>query len=333
MKLYSNKIWGFLALLLLSGCGGSSKKESDKQPTAAAQKEVVVPQFNADSAYQYVAEQVAFGPRVPNTEAHRATAAYLQQELQRHGATVQVQEANLRAYDNTTLQSYNIIGSFSPENKSRVLLFAHWDSRPYADHDPNPANHRTPIDGANDGASGVGVLLEIARQIGEKQPETGVDIIFFDSEDYGMPDFYEGEDPNSLSWALGSQYWARRPHKPGYRARYGILLDMVGGKDALFVHEGYSKHYASWLVDEVWSTADKLGYGRYFVQQEGGYITDDHLYVNQMGIPSIDIIQYDPTTASGFYPYWHTLGDTLDKIDRETLKAVGQTVLTVIYNE
>ena len=293
---------------------------------------VDVPVFNADSAYSYMQKQVDFGYRIPNTPEHLATASYLASELNRHGAEVQVQDADVVAFDGTVLHAKNIIGIFSPEKTDRILLFAHWDSRPFADNDPDEANHRKPVLGANDGASGVGALLEIARQIGMKSPQVGVDIIFFDAEDYGQPYFStHSEVPDS--WALGTQYWVRRPHRPGYRARFGILLDMVGGENAVFAREKASLQYAPGIVDKVWKKAQSLGYGKYFSDNEGGYIIDDHVYVNKMGIPSIDIIQYDASSDSGFNPQWHTVHDTMDHIDKETLKAVGQTVLAVIYNE
>ena len=322
-----------LFLGLSSAMGSCSGRYRETVPeNAGREKTVDVPVFNADSAYVYVQRQVDFGCRVPNTPAHEAAASFLEKELTRHGAEVLVQSARITAYDGTVLNAKIIICSFSPEKTKRVLLFAHWDSRPYADNDADEANHRKPILGANDGASGVGVLLEIARLLGARLPDTGVDIIFFDAEDYGQPYFSSASDSGN-SWALGTQYWVSHPHKPGYRARYGILLDMVGGRDAVFAREGYSRHYAKAVGDKVWAAARKLGYGNRFADVQGGYVTDDHVYVNQMGIPSIDIIQYDPRTESGFCPQWHTLDDTMEHIDKETLKAVGQTVLEIIYNE
>ena len=287
--------------------------------------------FNADSAYAYVANQVAFGPRVPNSAAHKACGDYLASELKRFGAKVYQQEAILTAYDGTKLEARNIIGSFDPENSKRVLLFAHWDSRPYSDHDPDPSKHRTPLDGADDGGSGVGALLEIARQIGQKAPGIGIDIIFFDAEDYGTPEFVTDYTPDS--WCLGTQFWAKNPHVPNYTAGYGILLDMVGGKNATFFKEQQSLRAAAPIVEMVWSAARDLGYGKYFINAAGGAITDDHQYViSGRNIPSIDIINYDPESKTGFASYWHTQKDNMENIDRETLKAAGQTVLEVIYN-
>ena len=321
---------GFLILIIgLVACSAKSGKSSETND--AGRDSVEVPVFDADSAYAYVERQVAFGYRVPNTPAHRVTADYLAAELARHGATVEVQEGTVTAYDGSELAIRNIIGSFSPEKKNRILLFAHWDTRPYADNDADRSKHRQPIAGADDGASGVGVLLEIARQLGQKLPDAGVDIAFFDAEDYGTPYWSDSNDEDS--WALGTQYWTRRPHKPGYRARFGILLDMVGGSGARFCREMFSEYYASGIVKQVWETARRLGYGNYFVDEKGGYVTDDHVYVNRYGIPSIDIIAYSRETVTGFPPYWHTVDDTMKNIDRATLKAVGQTVLTVIYEE
>lgn len=328
----------FLSILFLvcslMACNQTKNQTPDPQPEVRVEK-TAAPGFNADSAYRYVAEQVAFGPRVPNTAGHKACGDYLASELKRHGAQVYEQEALLTAYDNTGLQSRNIIGSFDPDNTKRILLFAHWDTRPYSDHDPDPAKHRTPLDGADDGASGVGALLEIARQLGQKSPGVGVDIIFFDAEDYGVPEFARSQYRDTdNSWCLGSQFWAKNPHVPGYKADFGILLDMVGTKNAVFYKEFTSMRYAARYVDEVWKTARDLGYGKYFINAEGGGVTDDHEFVIKgRNIPCLDIINYDPQSEKGFGDHWHTQKDNLDNISRETLKAVGQTVLEVVYNQ
>ena len=324
-----------LPLVMAVACGNKSAEASAEASSVEAKKKEAraVPAFNADSAYSYVAAQLALGSRVPGTPTHAATAEWLASELRRHGAEVIVQEANVTAFDGTVLPARNIIGQFNPDSKERILLLAHWDARPFADHDPDPANRRTPVPAANDGASGVGVLLEIARLLGQNDPGKGVDILLVDAEDYGTPE-WAASNGDDNTWALGTQYWARRPHRPAYRPRYAILLDMVGAKNATFLKEGFSNHYAPSLVDKVWSRARELGYGSYFLNENGGYINDDHLYVNQIArIPSIDIIHLDPASDTGFYPYWHTLGDTLDKIDPATLQAVGHTVTDVIYND
>ena len=320
-----------LFLILVSIFSFLACKQTPQQSKAET-RQIAVPSFSSDSAYIYVRRQVDFGARVPNTKAHKECAAYLSATLERFGAQVTEQRVTLTAFDGTALNAVNIIGSFQPEKKKRVLLFAHWDTRPWSDHDPDKQNYNTPVMGANDGASGVGVLLEIARQLGESQSEVGVDIIFFDAEDYGAPENAVTAMQNS--WCLGSQYWARNPHVKGYRAKYGILLDMVGAHGATFYREQVSDYFAKTIVDKVWAQAQNLGFGNYFIDQKGGTITDDHLYINQIaGIPSIDIIQYDPHSESGFGHYWHTINDTMDNIDKNTLHAVGTTALHVIYNE
>jgi len=319
--------------VLLFSCGGGEKssetKELQKQETDVL---LVVPQFNQDSAYAYVKKQADFGPRVPNTPEHAACAEWLVNKLKIYTKDVIVQEAKARAYNGTVLNGKNIIASFNSENQDRILLCSHWDSRPYADHDPNPENHKTPINGVNDGASGVGVLLEIARQLSISNAKIGVDIILFDIEDYGEP---QGLQTNKEdTWALGSQYWSKNPHKQSYYAKYGILLDMVGATNAKFTMEGTSMFYAPDIMKKVWGIAHRIGYGNYFLYKETNPITDDHLYVNKnLKIPVIDIIHHESNTNSGFFEYWHTLKDNIDCIDKNTLKAVGQTMLTVIYEE
>lgn len=325
-----------LSCLMMSfiacSCGKKVTKDNATETRANTYTQVS-PDFNADSAYNYVDKQVSFGPRVPNSVEHTACGDYLVAELKRFGANVTEQKADLKAFDGKILHSRNIIGSYNVENSNRILLFAHWDTRPFSDQDTDKAHYNTPVQGANDGASGVGVLLEIARAFQEKTPDVGVDIIFFDAEDYGTPSFVE-DAPVGEWWCLGSQYWSKNPHVANYTARFGILLDMVGGVDATFYKEYYSRQYANGIVEKVWGTARSLGYGKYFVDKNGGGILDDHISVNQnRRIPSIDIIQHDPNTESGFGWYWHTTKDDMNSISRETLKAVGQTVLEVVYKE
>lgn len=317
-------------LLTLFACGGG--KKADGATEKNDDKVIVnVPQFDADSAYLYVKNQVDFGPRVPNTKEHVACGNYLAGQLEAFGAKVTNQYADLIAYDGTLLKARNIIGSYKPESKKRIALFAHWDTRPWADNDPDAKNHHTPVLGANDGASGVGALLEIARLVNEQQPELGIDIVFFDAEDYGTHQSYEGKHKEE-AWCLGSQYWARSPHVDGYNARFGILLDMVGGKNSVFLKEGHSEEFAPDVNKKVWKAARKLGYGKTFIDENGGLVTDDHLFVNRLAqIKTIDIIPY--SAEGDFTPTWHTVNDNMEHIDKNTLKAVGQTVLEVIYNE
>lgn len=315
-----------LILMTTFSCGSNNQTAttSGQSETTA----VNVPVFDADSAYLYTGKQVDFGPRVPNTKGHVACGEYLAKQLEAFGAKVTNQYADLVAFDGTLLKARNIIGSYKPESKKRIALFAHWDTRPWADNDADKKNHRTPVLGANDGASGVGVLLEMARLIQQQQPELGIDIIFLDAEDYG-------ESSNDDSWGLGAQHWARHPHVEGYNARYGILLDMVGGKNATFFKESYSIKFAPDVTKKVWKKANELGYGRFFINEDGGQITDDHVFINRIAnIKTIDIVPNHPECEqSSFGPTWHTVNDNMDNIDRSTLKAVGQTVLDVIYNE
>lgn len=317
-----------LCLCLMVAAASCANSAKTNPPVADAKAEPVsVPTFNADSAYQYVARQVSFGPRVPNTEAHRACGDYLAAKLKQFGAQVYNQHLSLSAYDGTLLKARNIIGAYNPQARKRIALFAHWDSRPWADADPDESKHYTPILGANDGASGVGVLLEIARQLGQKQPALGIDIILLDAEDYGTHTSYRGEHTEE-AWALGAQAWARNPHVSGYNARFGILLDMVGGAEPQFYYEALSQEVAPHVNRKVWQAAKELGYRRYFIPQTGGEITDDHTFINRYsGIPTIDIIPYN------FFEHWHTVKDDMDAIRKETLQAVGQTVMQVIYNE
>jgi hypothetical protein len=325
------KVFSMILSCLLFSCG--NKGAGDHLAVTNSQPDTT-PGFSADSAYVYVENQVNFGPRVPNTKEHQLCGDYLISELKRFGAEVYVQEMTLTAYNGNRLQCRNIIGSYEPENKKRILLFAHWDTRPYADWDADPVKQRMPIDGADDGASGVGVLLEIARQLGQHAPGTGVDIIFFDAEDYGVPEFEKATNYMPGSWCLGSQFWAKNPHKPGYKAEYGILLDMVGAHHASFYKESTSMRYAARVVEKVWNTARNLGYGKFFINANGGGVLDDHQFVIEgRGIPSIDIINYDMENEHGFADHWHTHNDTMNNIDKETLKGVGQTILEVIYKE
>ena len=320
---------GFLVLtvVVLASC---KPKDPQKAGTAAGME---APSFSADSAFAYVAKQVSFGPRVPGTKAHQDCLEWMTATLTRFGATVSVQQGPVKLYDGTTMTVKNVIARIQPEKANRLLLMAHWDSRPFADHDPDPARRDLPIDGANDGASGVGVLLEIARQLQAKPSALGIDIVLFDLEDYGVP-AHKDIEWTADSWCLGSQYWARNPHIPGYFARFGILLDMVGGKDARFTQEEVSRYYAKPVVDKVWNTASALGYGHLFIFEQTPQLIDDHRYVNEIiGIPSIDIIHQDPGTESSFPAIWHTHEDNLEHIRRETLGAVGKTVLAVVYAE
>lgn len=325
-----NTLFFFLSLFSFS-CNNPSEEVKDKQTVSEkTTRKIAVPEFNSDSAYQFVKQQVDFGPRVPGTKAHAACADFMVQKLKSYNLEVTVQNGYVTTFDTKKFNLKNIIASLKPELNNRVLLCAHWDTRPFADRDTKDQNK--PIDGANDGASGAGVLLEIARQLSLSQPMIGIDIILFDIEDYGQPS--ESEFPRQeKSWCLGSQYWGANLHKPGYTANYGILLDMVGAKDATFVMEGGSEYYAPWVLKKVWSAASNLGYSNYFIYAKMDAITDDHSYINALtAIPTIDIIHMNPLTHD-FGTFHHTHADNMDVIDKNTLKAVGQTLMEVIYSE
>lgn len=320
------------AVITVSSC--KSKKQDQQENQATEVKTVSAPDFNADSAFAYVAAQVAFGPRVPNTDAHRRGGDYLIAMLKAFGCEVTVQSFTATTYDNLKLNARNIIGSINPQATKRIVLASHWDSRPFADQDSATIARNKPVMGANDGASGVGILLELARSIQKAgtKPNVGIDLIFFDAEDWGNSE--QAKDEYS-GFCLGSQYWAANKHKPGYSAYYGVLLDMVGAKGATFLKEGYSMQYAPTVVNKVWETASRMGYNQFFVDtgESGPSITDDHLPVNRVAkIPMIDIIHLKVSTGS-FFEDWHTTGDGMENIDRSTLKAVGQVLLQTLYNE
>lgn len=324
-----------LFALVLCSCMACGNKMSKQQGTQEEPKQIKAPVFNADSAYKFVADQCNFGPRVPNTEAHRRCGDYLVAKFKSYGATVVEQKVDLTAYDGkTVLKARNIIASINPMAAKRLLVCAHWDCRPWADNDPDSANWRKPVMGANDAASGVAVMLEMARLIQTQPLNIGVDFICFDAEDYGLPQWENYYMDSSSSWCLGSQYWAAHPHVYDYRPRFGILLDMVGGMGCTFSKESYSMRFAPQVVDLIWKTAAKLGYSQFFPPREGGYITDDHVPVNEIArIPCVNIVPYFTEGPSSFGPTWHTVYDDIEHIDPNVLKAVGQTVIQVIYNE
>lgn len=317
-----NFFLGLGAAALLAGCSAkASGSATDSEMAAEAAAPRVA--FSADSAYSYIERQLAFGPRVPNTDGHRATSAWLAGELRRHGAQVEQQEATLKAFDGTQLQAVNIIGRYNPKATDRLLLLAHWDTRPWADEDPDSERHKEPVPGANDGASGVGVLLEIARLLSTNQPDRGIDILLVDAEDYGSHD-------DDDSWALGTRYFAEHLTDAD-RPTEAVLLDMVGGRGAVFSREYFSQRHAPSLLDRMWASAARAGFADRFPDKLGGAINDDHVPLIQAGIPAIDIIEYSSTSGTGFNPTWHTTADDLSGIDRETLRAVGQTLTDFIF--
>lgn len=318
-----------LVIFSITSCDNKQNSKPVAQP-APQVKQVVIPDFNVDSAYNYVKKQLDFGPRVPGSVAHEQCADWFVDFFSDKADTVYVQNFRTRLYNGNGIDGKNIIAAFNPEAKKRILLAAHWDSRPFADHDPDKNNWNTPIDGANDGASGVGVLMEIARVLNDNPINIGVDIILFDLEDYGAPYFLNLMTNDD--WALGSQYWAKNPHIYNYRAYFGILLDMVGAPNPKFPKEYYSQQFAPALSNDVWRIARELGYDEYFTNELGHPINDDHIYVNAIArIPMIDIIHLENNSESSFYPYWHTVKDNIEQIDPKTLGMVGDVVVNVLY--
>jgi len=320
----------FIPILLI---GTACKRESVDTPpkNPSPPKEVLkVPKFQRDSAYNYLDKQVAFGPRVPNSKAHTACKNWMVQKFRNFGADVIEQDFTAKAYTGEILNGTNIIAQYNPQQSKRVILAAHWDSRHIADRDADEARQKEPILGADDGGSGVAVLMEIARLLNGQKLDLGIDIILFDLEDYGD----DADDGKRESWCLGSQYWSNHFHKQNYRAKYGILLDMVGSKNARFAKEGTSMQYAPEIMNKVWKEAARLGFSSYFHDQQVSGTTDDHLFVNMIAkIPMIDIINKPIDSQYGFGHYWHTHKDNMDVIDKRTLRAVGQTVLSVLYKE
>lgn len=328
-----------IALLIVALIAGAafnflpSNKAEVSETEEIEKVQPVGPDFNADSAYIYLQEQCNFGPRTMNSVAHDKCEKWIIQKFEQYGCKVTTQKATLNGYDGTPLRSTNIMASYNPKATTRIMFCAHWDCRPWADNDPDSTNWHKPIVAANDAASGVGVMIELARILKGSGLELGVDFICFDAEDYGTPQWFEGEDPGD-TWALGAQYFANNLPE-GYAPRYGILLDMVGGVGAKFYREGMSMQYAPAIVKKVWNAARQVGYGSYFPKADGGMITDDHIPVNQTAnIPCIDVIPYYPDCAqSSFGPTWHTIADNMDNIDKNTLKAVGQTMVQVLFTE
>ena len=332
------KLFIILGIIIIAVSCESNSNPKSQSSTESEKKTVVVPAFSGDSAYWFVKAQCDFGPRVPGTDAHSKCAAWIAETLEDYADTVYIQDFMTRLYDGKTIEGRNIIGSFNPLAKKRIIVAAHWDSRPYADNDPDENNWHKPIDGANDGASGCGVMLEMARvmKTGRIDDNLGVDLIFFDLEDYGSPKWADESMHDDLSWGLGSQYWSKRPHISGYKAYFGILLDMVGAGNPRFPKEYYSQRDAAWVLNKVWRTAREMGYTQNFINEIGDPINDDHVYITHYaGIPTIDIIHLsgDENRTSCFYPYWHTVGDNISQIEKSTLQMVGNVLFKVIYNE
>ena len=320
--------------LLLAGCGLSAKRSVSE----SGQSSVSGLSFSGDSASAYVAGQVAFGPRVPGTDAHHDCVQYIGRTLERFGATVEIQTGEVMRYDGEWQHVANICAHLPADSayqgEKTVLLCAHYDSRPWADQEEDYSHRMSPIPGANDGASGVGVLMEVARQWQNlNERKRPVEIVLFDCEDMGTPQFYTGKQ-REHTWCLGAQLWARmlvesRESKAVYA--FGILLDMVGDPNASFPREYYSEQYAGKYVEKIWRTAEQLGYGHRFVSTRSYPITDDHYYVNTIAkIPCVDIIHYVPGSETGFAWWWHTHSDDMRNVNPGTLQEVGKVLMSVI---
>lgn len=325
-----NRKYIFLSFLIVATLFSSCK--SNKQVEEVLNP--VGPAFIADSAMAYCQAQCDFGPRTMNSKAHDLCEEWIVNKFKGFGLEVETQKADLTGWDGTKLHSTNIIAHFNPQAERRILICAHWDSRPWADNDPDSTNWHKPVLAANDGASGVGVMLEVARLLqNDTTLAIGVDLVCFDAEDYGTPQWAEKNEDSEKTWALGAQYWAKNLPE-NYKPQFGILLDMVGGQGAKIYQEHFSLRYAASIVDKVWSAARHAGFSSVFANEVGGGVTDDHIPVNEAGIPTIDIIPFYPDCSqSSFGPTWHTINDDMEHLDINTLKAVGQTLIQVIYSE
>ena len=337
-RTFQNNHFAVLTLLVACALLATACHRGGKGTTSIVQgvdyAAVAVPQFDADSAYHFVASQVACGYRTPGSEGQRRCADYLVRQMRRWCDTVIVQDFPTTLWDGREVRGKNIIASIESRGDSlsnkRVLLAAHWDSRLWADHDPDPANHRKPFDGANDGASGVGVLMELARAIATQPLDVAVDFVFFDVEDQGVPDWADTYKDDS--WCLGSQYWSRNPHVPYYTAVYGVLLDMVGTQKPRYTKEQISRQFAGNIMNKMWAVADAIGYGGIFVNTDTDPILDDHYYVNRLaGIPMIDVVQNNQ--GCSFFKHWHTMDDNMKHVECKSLKTIGEVLLKMLYGD
>ena len=317
--------------LFAVGCKNDPTKANESSTETSDLQPVAVPKFERDSAFYFVKKQVDFGPRVPNSQAQQRCKDWLVQQLTNYGLKIWEQPFKATAYTGKSINGINIIAQYKPEAAKRIFIASHWDSRPMADSPLETERKNEPILGADDGASGVGIILEIARILRANPADMGVDFILFDAEDYGDD---SDENPNPNSWCLGSQHWSRNLVPSGYSPKYGILLDMVGAKGVKFTKEGVSMNFAPTVMNKVFKTGQNLGYTNYFTEEKSGPVTDDHYFVNTIAhIPMIDLIGKSSDTPTGFGAHWHTHNDDMDIIDVRALRATGQTLLEVIYQE
>lgn len=311
----------FPGLILLTGCDRPKQSEPKQAPQQILPVAADIPTFDADQAFRFLKAQVDFGPRNPNSSGHRECLAFLQNEMTEYADAVNLQEFSEVSTKGDRYLLTNIISSFNLQATKRILLTAHWDTRPWADQDPNRANHDKPILGANDGASGVAVLLEIARHLKESPSSIGVDIVFFDGEDFGVSGVQQ-------SYCKGSQYFSR--NKPqGFHPLFAINLDMIGDGSLQIYREQYSEKFAPDIVKLIFTTARELGLSQ-FVDAQGEAIYDDHYPLNEAGIRAVDLIDFNYPDESN--KYWHTMSDTPDKCSKESLEAVGKLLLNIVYS-
>jgi len=317
---------------MLVACGGRSGRNIGGPDTITL---APCPTFNADTCMKYIQEQCNFGPRVTGSKEADLCRQYIVEQFRRFGAVVEEQQADVTLWDGKVLPACNIIAKLNPDNTDRVIVCAHWDSRPWADNDEDEKNHHTPVLAANDGASGVAMMMEICRLLQQTPIKVGIDFICFDAEDMGTPQWAETEESTSETWCLGSKFWAERAREEGYRARYGVLLDMVGGRGSVFPPEKVSQDYAQPIASLFVRLGNQLGYGHYFpLNREGGFLMDDHVNINRIArVPCIDVVPNFTDGPSSFGPTWHTVNDTPENIDTNVLEAVGQTLTQLIYNE
>jgi hypothetical protein len=298
------------------------KKQGEKVSQPA--KKLTIPAFSGDSAYVFIEKQLEFGHRVPGTPEHKACQDWLVQKLETYGAKVQLQPFKAKIYNGEVWDAANIIGRINPKSDYRIILAAHYDTRHIAEKDPDVNMRNKPIMGADDGASGVAVVLELARLMHENPVDIGIDFIFFDAED-------NGNDDETYTWCLGSQHWSQEAVRSRYRADLGILFDLVGAKGAKYPKEYFSQYYAKDFHDKVWALANAMGYGDLFLNVKRGAINDDHYHVNKVtGIPMIDIINL-PKADGSFGHYHHTHKDDIDIIDKQVLRKTGQVATAVLY--
>ena len=280
----------------------------------------VAREFDGGRAFSYVEQQMQFGPRIPNTPAHERTGDWILAQLRARADTIGVQAITHVTRRGDTLHLRNFFARFRPAAAERVLFLAHWDTRPHADQSANLGQQRLPVPGANDGASGVAVLLGVADALKAKPPAVGVDLLFVDGEDYG--DFTK----DSTDVLIGSRYFAAH-QPPGYPPLFAVLFDMVGDKDLRIGYEGNSQAFAPEVVDRVWRTANELGYERYFIPQVESTLIDDHVALQKAGIHAIDVVDFNYGPGNS---YWHTTEDTIDKVSAASLKVVGDVAVALV---